>query len=168
MNREVLAHPLSLTGLSLIVLAADYLSGPQIHFPIAFAVPVVLASWYNRRAWGMAIAFVLPAVRIGFNFAWGDPIVAGEIVLNYIIRVVALGGIALLVGHMAALSREVRVLRGILPICSTCKRIHLENGSWKQLEAYILEHSEAEFSHGLCSECSEILYPQYTGQKGPK
>ena len=50
----------------------------------------------------------------------------------------------------------VRQLSGLLPICSYCKRIRRdEGGSWQQLEAYLSEHSEAEFSHGICPECYE-------------
>jgi hypothetical protein len=56
---------------------------------------------------------------------------------------------------------EVRVLRGFLPICASCKRIRSMEGSWTMLEKYISEHSEAEFSHGLCPECTKKLFPQF-------
>lgn len=54
---------------------------------------------------------------------------------------------------------EVRVLRGFLPICASCKKIRDLEGSWTLLERYISEHSEAEFSHGLCPDCSKKLFP---------
>lgn len=50
---------------------------------------------------------------------------------------------------------EIKTLRGIIPICSYCKKIRDEKGSWTQLEAYIHSHSHAEFSHGVCPECYE-------------
>jgi len=53
---------------------------------------------------------------------------------------------------------ELRTLRGIIPICSSCKKIRDEEGSWNQLESYIENHSEAKFSHGLCGQCSQELY----------
>jgi len=56
---------------------------------------------------------------------------------------------------------EVRVLRGFLPICASCKRIRDLEGSWTMIEKYISEHSEAEFSHGLCPDCSKNLFPDY-------
>jgi methyl-accepting chemotaxis protein len=56
--------------------------------------------------------------------------------------------------------REVKTLRGFLPICSSCKKIRRDQGSWQQIESYIREHSEAEFSHGLCPECAKGLYPE--------
>lgn len=54
---------------------------------------------------------------------------------------------------------EVRVLRGFLPICAGCKRIKDIKGSWTLLEKYLSEHTEAEFSHGLCPECTSRLFP---------
>mgnify|MGYP000940188686 FL=1 len=55
--------------------------------------------------------------------------------------------------------REVKVLRGLIPICASCKKIRNDGGFWQQIEEYIGEHSEAEFSHGLCQPCLKKLYP---------
>lgn len=55
--------------------------------------------------------------------------------------------------------REVKVLRGLIPICASCKKIRNDGGFWQQLEEYLSEHSEAEFSHGLCQPCIRKLYP---------
>ncbi len=54
---------------------------------------------------------------------------------------------------------NIKVLRGLLPICASCKRIRDDTGYWKQLEDYISDRSEAQFTHGICSECSRKLYP---------
>jgi hypothetical protein len=53
---------------------------------------------------------------------------------------------------------KVRVLSGMLPICSACKKIRDDKGYWNQIETYIRENSEAEFSHSICPECAEKLY----------
>jgi FixJ family two-component response regulator len=50
---------------------------------------------------------------------------------------------------------KVKTLSGLLPICSSCKKIRDDQGYWKQLESYISEHSDALFSHGYCPECGE-------------
>jgi two-component system, response regulator PdtaR len=55
---------------------------------------------------------------------------------------------------------EVKELRGILPICASCKKIRDDKGYWQQIETYISDHSEAEFSHGICPACAEKLYPE--------
>lgn len=56
-----------------------------------------------------------------------------------------------------ALAKAKR-LAGLLPICMTCKRIRNDKGEWENIEVYIRNHSEAEFTHGLCSECEEKIY----------
>ncbi len=54
--------------------------------------------------------------------------------------------------------QHIRSLQGILPICSKCKKIRDDKGYWKQIESYISEHSEADFSHSICPECAVELY----------
>jgi PAS domain S-box-containing protein len=56
---------------------------------------------------------------------------------------------------------NVRTLRGLVPICASCKRIRDDSGYWHQVEAYVRAHSEAEFSHGICPDCMRKLYPDY-------
>ena len=55
--------------------------------------------------------------------------------------------------------REVKVLRGFIPICAKCKRVRTDTGDWQRLEEYIQDHSEAEFSHGICHVCMKEVYP---------
>jgi len=55
---------------------------------------------------------------------------------------------------------EIKTLKGILPICSHCKKIRDDDGYWNQLENYIRDHSEAQLSHGICQECAEKYYPE--------
>ncbi len=57
--------------------------------------------------------------------------------------------------------KEIKVLRGLLPICSSCKKIRGDKGYWESIEVYIQEHSDAEFSHSFCPECAEKLYPEF-------
>ncbi|OQX20670.1 MAG: hypothetical protein BWK76_00440 [Desulfobulbaceae bacterium A2] len=54
---------------------------------------------------------------------------------------------------------RVKTLSGLLPICSSCKKIRDDTGYWSQIEAYIAQHSEAQFSHGICPDCVKKLYP---------
>lgn len=55
---------------------------------------------------------------------------------------------------------NIKVLRGLLPICSHCKKIRDEEGDWQMVEVYVHEHSNADFSHGICPECLNRLYPE--------
>lgn len=55
---------------------------------------------------------------------------------------------------------EIKTLSGLLPICASCKKIRDDKGYWKQIEVFIGEHSDAEFSHGICPDCIQQLYPE--------
>ncbi len=62
------------------------------------------------------------------------------------------------------LLKEVKVLRGLLPICAACKRIRDVDGRWWPLEGYIRAHSEAEMTHTICPDCADVLYEKDLGR----
>lgn len=71
---------------------------------------------------------------------------------------------------IASLTRaldDVKTLSGIVPICSSCKRIRDDAGYWKQVESFLAEHTEARFSHGVCPECARRLYPELATTPAP-
>ena len=59
---------------------------------------------------------------------------------------------------------KVKKLSGLLPICANCKKIRTDDGYWQDVAVYIREHSEADFSHGICPECAEKLYSGYVNK----
>ena len=61
--------------------------------------------------------------------------------------------------------KKVKALSGLLPICADCKKIRDDSGYWHQVEVYFREHSEADFSHGICPECMEKHYPEIFSDK---
>ena len=150
--------------LSFLVLVADYFSGPFIQLPILFLVPVTLATWYSGRPWGVAMAVFLPLVRIVFSAFWAVPWSITTTILNGLIQMATLAAFAFLVDQAVqrkALYAEVQLLRGILPICSFCKKIRNEDDQWEPLERYISGHSDAQFSHGLCPDCAQEHYGEW-------
>lgn len=60
---------------------------------------------------------------------------------------------------------NVKTLRGLLPICSACKKVRDDDGYWSQIEVFIRDHSNADFSHGMCPDCAAKLYPEYYKKK---
>ena len=60
--------------------------------------------------------------------------------------------------ELAVALTEVKQLRGIIPICASCKKIRNDGGLWQQVEAYIEEHSDADFSHSICPDCAALVY----------
>lgn len=65
-----------------------------------------------------------------------------------------------LINDLQTALKEIKTLKGIIPICASCKKIRNDSGYWQQIESYIQLHSEADFSHGICPACSKKLYPE--------
>lgn len=63
---------------------------------------------------------------------------------------------------------EVKTLSGLLPICSHCKKVRDDRGYWQQIDAFITEHSDLFFSHGLCPDCLARHYPEYNARRPPE
>ncbi len=66
---------------------------------------------------------------------------------------------------MRVLQTEIKTLRGIIPICSFCKKIRNDKGYWDQVEVYVKGHTHADFSHSFCPECAKKHYPEYFENK---
>lgn len=64
-----------------------------------------------------------------------------------------------LIDELKKALREIKELRGILPICSFCKKIRDDKGYWEQVDVYILKHLQADISHGICPDCAKKHYP---------
>jgi len=145
-----------------VALLGDYATGPFILFPILFTVPVIFTAWYLERMWALALALLMPLVRFSFDLSWDVRWDVSYTVVNMVIRTfvfTALGWLThSLAAHVRALEMEVRVLKGIVPICSFCRRIRTGEGSWQPLESFLADHSEAQFSHGFCEDCGREQY----------
>ena len=171
-NHEVLPrfYPLLITGSVFGAIAVDYLTGPGIQFPILYLLPIGLASWFSWFRWGCALALTMPWMRLVFDViqpeVWSGP----ELLLNALIRMLVFSLFVYLVNRTVlqhqALQHEVRTLRGLLHICSFCKKIRNNADKWTNLEQYLSEHSEARFSHSLCPDCLRQHYPNYYHSMG--
>lgn len=64
-----------------------------------------------------------------------------------------------LISKLEKAIEEIKTLKGFIPICCSCKKIRNDNDFWEQIEIYIQKHTDATFSHGLCPDCAEKLYP---------
>ena len=90
----------------------------------------------------MAVIAISAGTFIFFKIT--DPIIANKLYLT--------------IDSLEKAVKEVKTLRGIIPICSFCKKIRNDKGYWDQVDVYVTEHSEALFSHAICPECMEIHY----------
>ena len=63
---------------------------------------------------------------------------------------------------------QIKTLQGLIPMCAACKKVRSDQGYWQQVEDYLMENSDAAFSHGLCPECLKVHYPEYEQIKREK
>jgi PAS domain S-box-containing protein len=66
-----------------------------------------------------------------------------------------------LITELQGAIEQIKTLKGIVPICASCKKIRDDKGYWEQVEAYVSRHTEAQFSHGICPDCLKRLYPEF-------
>lgn len=149
-------------GLGLI----DWWTGFELNFFAFYFLPVGLAAWRLGLGASVAMAVVSSIVWFGANAGqvYSSSIYA---VWNTVIRLssfIAIGWALSTIRDLLEAERrtsenlrrtlaEVKILQGFLSICAQCKKIRNDRGSWQPMEAYIGEHSNAQFSHGYCPDC---------------
>ncbi len=169
-------YPRRLITLCIAIAAGILVADARLPIGVAGGVPyvavVLLALWTERPRYVVAIALMCCALTVVGAF-WSPPgPVLWQAVLN---RVLALFVICVAAGmglrrhrlmraHEAAIRdrekaiEEVKILRGLIPICASCKQIRNEDGLWDGFESYIRDHTDADFTHGICPVCVEQLY----------
>ena len=68
--------------------------------------------------------------------------------------------------HLRSVLKAVTLLHGFLTMCASCKRIRNDDGAWQRFETSAGEHSEVQFTHGICPDCAKKLYPEYVDEYG--
>lgn len=171
-------------SLNLIIGLADYVTGYEVGLSVFYLGPIVLSVWFINRRAGIFMSVLSIVTMAATMYLTGY--VAGlahrgyltdswTLFLRfcfYIIVVFLVSSLKesfdkqeRLVVELKKALDEIKTLSGFLPICASCKKIRDDRGYWNELEKYISEHSEAQFSHGLCPECAERLYPEYFKRK---
>jgi len=127
------------------------LSGSLIFLIIANLYRIFPTVFYEGKIIDFMDASVIQGILLEINLLAHIFIATGLIVLNF----------QRVEYDLNTVLREIKTLRGIIPICANCKKIRNDEGVWRQLESYIEEHSEVDFfSHGICPECTKKLYPE--------
>lgn len=145
----------------------DWRTGYELNFFAFYFLPVGLAGWYLGSGPSLILSIVSSIVWFAAN---GDqPYTIPEYATwNTIIRLISFLAFGWSVARLKqsldneretteALRRslsEVKVLESFLPICAECKKIRTQQGVWQQLEVYIGQHANTQFSHGYCPECA--------------
>jgi K+-sensing histidine kinase KdpD len=152
-------NPYWFIALGGVLVAIDYLTGPNPQAPFLYFFPVALAAWYSGRTPAFILSVVMPLMHFVFIRNLASTLGgAGVLAIQTVLRAVLIGllgfWLARLAEHERAMDTRVKQLEGLLSICSFCKRIRNQDGGWEALEQFISTRSQAEFSHALCPSCT--------------
>ena len=154
----------------------DYVTGYELNFFVFYFVPIAIAAWkvgsttsylisiLSSIIWFLSDIYSSHPYSSVFFAAWNTAIR----LLSFLIIAYATSKIRFLLTEERKTSKDLRdalvqikTLSGLIPICASCKKIRDDKGYWNRLETYIQEHSEAEFSHGICPDCMKKLYGDF-------
>ncbi len=150
----------------------DYVTGWELSFFVFYFLPVTVGAWILGPRIGYLLSVVAALVWFLSDHLSGHPYSRTFYPLwNLGIRLFAFLFVAGAIANLRTLLlREravsealrdalahVKVLRGLIPICASCKKVRNDKGFWQSVEEYVLRHSEAQFTHGLCQVCAEKM-----------
>jgi DNA-binding response OmpR family regulator len=113
-------------------------------------------------------ADIITGLEAGANDYLAKPFDPGELCARIEVgrRMVEMqGALAAKIEELRQALDKIKTLRGIIPICANCKKIRNDWGYWSQVEVYVRDHTEAEFSHSICPKCVKELYPELIREK---
>ena len=167
---------MSCTAILVLIGIGDYLSGVDIIFSMFYLIPVSAMTWRAGRTAGI-IASSVCAICWSVVDYFGRPVfqpataswnIAIQFV-TFVVYAVVLSKVKTDIVQQRVMNEElqsalseVKKLSGVLPICAWCKKIRDSDGSWHQLEAFLVTHSEVDFTHSICPECKKSFFPDRT------
>jgi len=181
MHPTLRAASIVLASVVIAALLTFPISRIEIHSrDVLFIAAVIVASRYAGATAGLSAALLSVLV---FDWFFDPTPHVLDFTLAGLVQAVVFGSVSLLVASLEKQRRvaissleeankklrasvdEVKILHGILPVCAYCKRIRTETNTWAQMETYIHEHSEADFSHTMCPDCLRKYYPDIYERK---
>lgn len=157
---------------ALVLFLADCLSPRGIADGMLFTLVVVIAASAGERALVLAVAGSCTVLSTAGFLMSGPSVNVDHTLINRGVSLLLLWTMAGILMRRIRVERQhdeavihreeflarIKVLHGLLPICAHCKKIREIDGHWEQLEAYIHQHSEADFTHTICEKCALIHY----------
>ncbi|MCP4022940.1 MAG: hypothetical protein GY729_13955 [Desulfobacteraceae bacterium] len=154
------------------IFAIDLLIPLGVAAGVPYVSVVLVSLWIPKKEFTLKVALVSSILTI-FGLLYSP--MGGElwkVLFNRGLALFAIWSTAILTLQRKTIEeerfqavQETKVLRGLLPICASCKKIRDDQGYWNQIEIYIEKHSDAYFSHGICRECQDKLYGHHDWYK---
>jgi hypothetical protein len=154
---------------TLLIGFIEYATGRQVFVSVFFLLPIVCTAWFGGATAGGVVSMAAAALWFMINALIRLKLDMALLLLNAVINCLfyifavfmtcflkrGLEREKKLVRDLRESREKIRVLEGFIPICAWCKRIRTDSGYWIQLESYLREHTEADFTHGICPECAK-------------
>jgi len=168
--------------LTVVIGTIDYVTGVEFRMEIFYLMPIAYATWFLGRRSGIAASAVSLCIIFLSDYMSGKDynkvhLEIWNLVMYlcfFIVVTMLMSTLRLALEHRADLIEklrgalsEVKELSGILPICANCHKIRNDEGYWLDVADYISRHTNAKFSHGICQECTQKLYPAYFKKDAP-
>jgi hypothetical protein len=174
--KEQKASDRKIIALCLVISIAIFIIDTSIPLGVAGGVPyiivVLISLWSPRKNLPIYVAIggsILTVIAFYSSPSGGE---LWKVLFNRSLALFAIWTTAILSIQRKNVQEErekalldLKILSGLLSICASCKKIRDDKGYWNQIESYIEEHSEADFSHGICPECTKKLYPELYKEK---
>jgi hypothetical protein len=153
--------------ITLAIFVIDSLLPLGIAGGVPYILVILISLWGHKKRLPVYMAIAATVLTIiGFYLSPTGGEVLWKVLTNRALDLIAIWLVAILSVQRRTLHeenekalQEIKVLSGFLPICASCNKIRDDKGCWNQIESYISDHSEAEFSHGICPDCAKKLYP---------
>lgn len=148
--------------LVLIIFGLDVLVPLGTEVSLLYLIPLgFVAMWSSpKQSTHVMVIAAVCACLTWLGFFLTPPHAVWPAVSNRLLAVTVIGFTVMLSVLRKRAEDDLQVLRGLLPICSYCKKIRDDRGSWEQIERYITDRSEADFSHGMCPDCGDKHFPE--------
>lgn len=135
-----------------------------------YLVPVVFLALWSSPKQSLAVMGIaaFSSILVAVGFLLSPPGAFWDAVTNRAYALIIIGATLLLSVVRKRAEEDAKVLHGLLPICSYCKKIRDDKGYWQQVERYIAARSEADFSHGMCPDCGSQHFPDMVAEPSTK
>jgi hypothetical protein len=152
------------------VFGFDLVLPPGAGISFFYLVPVLFLALWSSPKQSLAVMGIatFSSILVAIGFLLSPPGAFWDAAMNRTYALIVIGATVMLSIARKRAEEDIKMLHGLLPICCYCKKIRDDKGYWQQVERYIAERSEADFSHGMCPDCGVKHFPDIAAEPSRK
>lgn len=154
-----------IAGSTAMIFAVDLLLPRGVAIPMLYVVPILVAASCRQHWFRISVAVACTALTLlGYGFSESSNVPTWIALSNRTLAVTAIWITTVLAWQRMQAREQVNILRDLLPMCASCKKIRDDKGYWSQVEEYLETHTQTMLTHGICPECILKWYPDFYPQ----